>query len=40
MVLLGGVVFGDGVMNVELAPTDQFALEMAHRVLGVANVEV
>jgi hypothetical protein len=40
LVLLGRVVFRDGVVDVELAPTYQLPLKMTHSVLRVADVKV
>lgn len=40
LVLLGRIVLGDGVVDVELAPTYNLPLQIAHRVLSVTDVEV
>lgn len=40
LIFLRGIVFGDGVVDIELATADEFPLEVSHGVLGMADVVV
>lgn len=40
LVFLRGIVFGDGVVNIQLAPSNELALKVSHGILGMANIVV